>query len=189
MEARIVNACAMQLVLNPWQFNVIITTNLFGDIVSDKIAGIVGGLSTAPDANIGEHAAIFEALHGCAPDIAGKGHAKPLALMHAAAMTLDHIGRQDLGNRCRAAIDQMLTVDQVRTKDLDASACIAEFSAARVSRIRNVCAVARSKPVARSSQAPAPASSGCPCGAFLFLSVPRKAGWAYPELGKAPIAD
>ena len=76
-DDRIVDACAMQLVLNPWQFDVIVTTNLFGDILSDQAAGLVGGLGMAPGANIGLHAAIFEAVHGSAPDIAGKGIANP----------------------------------------------------------------------------------------------------------------
>jgi isocitrate dehydrogenase (NAD+) len=87
-DERIVDACAMQLVLNPWQFDVIVTTNLFGDILSDEIAGLVGGLGMAPGANIGENVAIFEAVHGSAPDIAGKGIANPLALLLASAMML-----------------------------------------------------------------------------------------------------
>jgi len=85
-DDRIVDACAMQLVLNPWQFDVIVTTNLFGDILSDLIAGLVGGLGAAPGANIGEKAAIFEAVHGSAPDIAGKGVANPTALLLAAGL-------------------------------------------------------------------------------------------------------
>ena len=84
MDDRIVDACAMQLVMNPWQFDVIVTTNLFGDILSDQMSGLVGGLGMAPGANIGEKAAIFEAVHGSAPDIAGKGIANPLALLLAA---------------------------------------------------------------------------------------------------------
>ena len=96
VDDRIVDACAMQLVLNPWQFDVIVTTNLFGDILSDEIAGLVGGLGMAPGANIGVDAAIFEAVHGSAPDIAGKGIANPLALLLAAAMMLDHVGKDDL---------------------------------------------------------------------------------------------
>ena len=100
MDDRIIDACAMQLVLNPWQFDVIVTTNLFGDILSDEIAGLVGGLGMAPGANIGIDAAIFEAVHGSAPDIAGKGIANPLALLLAAAMMLDHVGRR----RCRTEI-------------------------------------------------------------------------------------
>jgi isocitrate dehydrogenase (NAD+) len=81
VDERIVDACAMQLVLDPWQFDVILTTNLFGDILSDEMAGLVGGLGMAPAANIGVDAAIFEAVHGSAPDLAGKGVANPLALM------------------------------------------------------------------------------------------------------------
>ena len=82
----------MQLVMNPYQFDVIVTTNLFGDILSDLNAGLVGGLGMAPAGNIGKDAAIFEAVHGSAPDIAGKGIANPLALMLSAAMMLDHVG-------------------------------------------------------------------------------------------------
>ena len=84
MDDRIVDACAMQLVMNPWQFDVIVTTNLFGDILSDLMSGLVGGLGMAPGANVGEKAAIFEAVHGSAPDIAGKGIANPLAPLLAA---------------------------------------------------------------------------------------------------------
>jgi isocitrate dehydrogenase (NAD+) len=84
VDDRIVDACAMQLVLDPWQFDVILATNLFGDILSDEIAGLVGGLGMAPGANIGANAAIFEAVHGSAPDIAGKGVANPLAVLLAA---------------------------------------------------------------------------------------------------------
>src|ERR1700748_247350 len=96
MDDRIVDACAMQLVLNPWQFDVIVTTNLFGDILSDQMAGLVGGLGMAPAANIGVDAAIFEAVHGSAPDLAGKGVANPIALLLAAAMMLDHVHRSNL---------------------------------------------------------------------------------------------
>ena len=92
MDDRIVDACAMQLVLNPWQFDVIVTTNLFGDILSDEAAGLVGGLGMAPGANIGTTAAIFEAVHGSAPDIAGKGIANPTSLLLAAALMLEHVG-------------------------------------------------------------------------------------------------
>jgi isocitrate dehydrogenase (NAD+) len=135
-EEVIVDACAMKLVMNPWQFDVLVTTNLFGDILSDEIAGLVGGLGMAPGANIGEHAAIFEAVHGSAPDIAGKGIANPIALMLAAAMMLDHVGRADLGDRMRKAIDATLNIDQVRTGDLGGKASTREFTAALVQRIR-----------------------------------------------------
>lgn len=137
MDERIVDACAMQLVLNPWQFDVIVTTNLFGDILSDEIAGLVGGLGMAPGANIGHDAAIFEAVHGSAPDIAGKGLANPTALLLAAAMMLDHAERQDLGDRLRNTIDQTLNVDGIRTGDLGGSASTQQYADALVSRIRN----------------------------------------------------
>src|SRR6478735_6627302 len=103
-DERIIDACCMQLVMNPWQFDVIVTTNLFGDILSDLNAGLVGGLGMAPAGNIGADAAIFEAVHGSAPDIAGKGIANPIALILSAAMMLDHVGHQDKGKRLRGAI-------------------------------------------------------------------------------------
>jgi isocitrate dehydrogenase (NAD+) len=135
-DERIVDACAMQLVMNPWQFDVILTTNLFGDILSDEIAGLVGGLGMAPAANIGIDAAIFEAVHGSAPDIAGRGIANPLALMLSGAMMLDHVGEQDKGMRVRRAIDQVLREDCVRTGDLGGKASTSEFTQAIVARLR-----------------------------------------------------
>jgi isocitrate dehydrogenase (NAD+) len=135
MEERIVDACAMQLVMNPWQFDVILTTNLFGDILSDEIAGLVGGLGMAPAANIGIDAAIFEAVHGSAPDLAGKGIANPLALLLAAAMMLDHVDRSDLAHRMRKAIDQTLNEDKVLTGDLGGTASTEEFAQAIVDRL------------------------------------------------------
>lgn len=135
-EECIVDACAMKLVMNPWQFDVIVTTNLFGDILSDEIAGLVGGLGMAPGANIGDNAAIFEAVHGSAPDIAGKGIANPTALMLAAAMMLDHVGRSDLGNRLRRAINATLNEDKVRTTDLGGTATTLEYASAVAARIK-----------------------------------------------------
>ncbi|MEJ2084393.1 MAG: isocitrate/isopropylmalate family dehydrogenase, partial [Acidobacteriota bacterium] len=99
----IVDNASMQLVLNPHQFDVIVTTNLFGDILSDLCAGLIGGLGLAPGANIGEHAAIFEAVHGSAPDIAGRGIANPTALMLAAALMLDHLELDAAAARLRHA--------------------------------------------------------------------------------------
>src|SRR6476619_1824974 len=122
MNDRIVDACAMQLVMNPWQFDVIVTTNLFGDILSDQLAGLVGGLGMAPGANIGDDAAIFEAVHGSAPDIAGKGVANPLAMLLAAGLMLEHVGRGDLATRLRSGILQTLQNDSVRTRDLGGQA-------------------------------------------------------------------
>jgi isocitrate dehydrogenase (NAD+) len=134
-DDRIVDACAMQLVMNPWQFDVIVTTNLFGDILSDEIAGLVGGLGMAPAANIGIDAAIFEAVHGSAPDIAGRAIANPLALMLAAAMMLDHVGHAERGRRLRAAIDATLREDGVRTADLGGKASTRDFSKAVAARL------------------------------------------------------
>jgi len=135
VDDRIVDACAMQLVLNPWQFDVIVTTNLFGDILSDEIAGLVGGLGMAPGANIGVDAAIFEAVHGSAPDIAGKGIANPLALLFAAAMMLEHVGRDDLATKIHAAVDRALNADNVRTGDLGGKATTRELTQAIVRRL------------------------------------------------------
>ncbi len=135
MDDRIIDACAMQLVLKPWQFDVILTTNLFGDILSDEIAGLVGGLGMAPGANIGPDAAIFEAVHGSAPDIAGKGIANPLALLLAAAMMLDHVSRNDAALKLRRAIDGALRDDRVRTGDLGGRATMDEMTQAIVRRV------------------------------------------------------
>ncbi len=137
METVIVDACAMKLVLNPWQFDVIVTTNLFGDILSDLVSGLIGGLGMAPGANIGTDAAIFEAVHGSAPDIAGQGKANPVALMLASAMMLDHVGEIDLARRLRVAIDRTLNADGVRTGDLGGKATTSQFTQALVSRIKN----------------------------------------------------
>jgi isocitrate dehydrogenase (NAD+) len=137
LETVIVDACAMKLVLNPWQFDMLVTTNLFGDVLSDLVAGLVGGLGMAPGGNIGADAAIFEAVHGSAPDIAGRGIANPTALLLAAAMMLDHCTLPELAQRLRTAIDETLNIDKVRTGDLGGSANTASFSKALVSRIRN----------------------------------------------------
>ncbi|GBQ91998.1 isocitrate dehydrogenase [Gluconacetobacter johannae DSM 13595] len=130
VNERIVDACAMQLVIDPWQFDVIVTTNLFGDILSDLTAGLVGGLGMAPGANIGEKAAVFEAVHGSAPDIAGKNLANPLALLMAANMMLQHVGRQDLAARIDGAIKSVITTGEVRTRDLGGTAGTRELTAA-----------------------------------------------------------
>jgi isocitrate dehydrogenase (NAD+) len=134
-DDKIVDNAAMQLVIKPEQFDVIVTTNLFGDILSDEASGLVGGLGLAPGANIGVHAAIFEAVHGSAPDIAGQGIANPSAQMLAAAMMLDHIGETAAGNRLRQAIATAIVKDNVRTKDLGGSATTADFARAVVKRV------------------------------------------------------
>ncbi|MBV9735253.1 MAG: NAD-dependent isocitrate dehydrogenase [Acidisphaera sp.] len=135
MDDRIVDACAMQLVMNPHQFDVIVTTNLFGDILSDEMAGLVGGLGMAPGANIGEHAAIFEAVHGSAPDIAGKGLANPLAILLASALMLEHVGRGELAERLRAAMQGVLHADKIRTADLGGTASTQDFARAMIARV------------------------------------------------------
>lgn len=135
LDTIIVDACAMKLVLNPYQFDVIVTTNLFGDILSDLVAGLVGGLGMAPGANIGADAAIFEAVHGSAPDIAGKGLANPTALLLAAAMMLDHVKLHDKATRVRKAIDETLNIDNIRTGDLGGKASTSAFAKAVVSRV------------------------------------------------------
>ncbi|MBT2335574.1 NAD-dependent isocitrate dehydrogenase [Variovorax paradoxus] len=137
LDTIIVDACAMKLVLNPWQFDMLVTTNLFGDILSDLVAGLVGGLGMAPGANIGADAAIFEAVHGSAPDIAGKGIANPTALLLAAALMLEHVRLPEMATRLRKAIDDTLNIDKVRTGDLGGSAGTAAFTKALVSRIQN----------------------------------------------------
>ena len=136
MDDRIVDACAMQLVLNPWQFDVIVTTNLFGDILSDEAAGLVGGLGMAPGANIGTAAAIFEAVHGSAPDIAGKGVANPTSVLLAAGLMLEHTGQAALRQRLEAAISAVLNEDGVRTGDLGGNATTQQFTTALLHRLQ-----------------------------------------------------
>ncbi len=128
VDDMIVDACAMQLVLDPWRFDMLLCTNLFGDILSDEIAGLVGGLGMAPGANIGADAAIFEAVHGSAPDIAGKGIANPVSLMLAAAMMLDHVGMGEAAGRLREAVGATLNADGVRTGDLKGTATTRQFA-------------------------------------------------------------
>ena len=131
----IVDNCAMQLVLRPEQFDMLVTTNLFGDILSDEISGLVGGLGVTPGGNIGSHAAIFEAVHGSAPDIAGKGVANPCAQMLAAAMLLDHLGELAAGGRIRAAIVAVVREAGIRTRDLGGTATTREFGDAVAARV------------------------------------------------------
>jgi isocitrate dehydrogenase (NAD+) len=114
----IVDNTCMQLVMKPEQFDVIVTTNLFGDILSDLCAGLVGGLGLAPGANIGTEAAIFEAVHGSAPDIAGKGVANPVALLLGAVQMLEHMGRNEEARRLRQAIVDTLSAKDQLTPDL-----------------------------------------------------------------------
>ena len=134
-EEQIIDAMAMKLVLYPERFDVIVTTNLFGDILSDLISGLVGGLGLAPGANIGASAAIFEAVHGTAPDIAGKGVANPGALILAACLMLDHLGDRDRANRIREALEATIQDGRVLTRDLGGTASTQEFADAVIARL------------------------------------------------------
>jgi isocitrate dehydrogenase (NAD+) len=124
----------MQLVMRPEQFDVIVTTNLFGDILSDLCAGLVGGLGLAPGANIGTEAAIFEAVHGSAPDIAGKGIANPVALLLAAVQMLEHLGKVAEANRLRQAIIDTMAAKDNLTPDLGGTGTTQSFAAAIAAR-------------------------------------------------------
>jgi isocitrate dehydrogenase (NAD+) len=127
-EDRIIDAMTMQLVLDPTRFDTIVTTNMFGDILSDLCAGLVGGLGLAPAANIGERAAMFEAVHGSAPDIAGKGVANPTALILAAAMLCRHVGQEAAAAVIERAVEGVLAGGTVRTPDLGGSATTDELT-------------------------------------------------------------
>jgi len=134
-QERIVDAMAMDLVLHPERFDVIVTTNLFGDILSDQISGLVGGLGLAPGANIGVAGAIFEAVHGTAPDLVGKNAANPAALLLAACMLLDHLGDHDRARRIRAALEGTIKEGRTVTGDLGGTATTTEFSDAIIARL------------------------------------------------------
>jgi isocitrate dehydrogenase (NAD+) len=134
-DDKIVDNTAMQLVLDPYQFDVIVTENMFGDILSDQVAGLVGGLGFAPGANLGENAAIFEAVHGSAPDIAGKGIANPTSLLLAACLMLDHIEQSEVAARIRRALDLTLKSGQTLTADLNGTAGTDEFAAAVIDNL------------------------------------------------------
>jgi len=137
-EDRIVDATAMQLVLDPYQFDVIVTENMFGDILSDLTAGLVGGLGFAPGVNIGKDVAIFEAVHGSAPDIAGKGIANPSALLLAACLMLEHMGQNETAARIRTALKTVIQDGETVTSDLGGSASTTAFSDAVIEQIAAV---------------------------------------------------
>jgi isocitrate dehydrogenase (NAD+) len=134
-DERIVDAMAMNLVLSPEKFDVIVTTNLFGDILSDLISGLVGGLGLAPGANIGVNGAIFEAVHGTAPDIAGKGIANPGALLLAACMLLEHIGDAPRAAKIRSAFERTIKGGKTLTRDLGGTASTEEFTDAVIAAL------------------------------------------------------
>lgn len=127
-EERIVDACAMELVIKPETYDVIVTTNLFGDILSDLAAGLVGGLGLAPGANIGPEMAIFEAVHGSAPDIAGQDKANPLALLRAAILMLRYCDHYSLAENLEKAIEHLVIKEGVKTADLGGNVGTKDFT-------------------------------------------------------------
>ena len=129
----IVDNCCMQLVMRPGQFDVLLLENLYGDIVSDLCAGLVGGLGLVPGANMGESCAVFEAVHGSAPDIAGKGCANPTAMMLSAVLMLHHLGEDVLANRIEKAIHRVYREGRRLTRDVGGSASTEDFTSAVIS--------------------------------------------------------
>ena len=136
-DERIVDAACMSLVMKPSQFDVLLLPNLYGDIVSDLAAGLVGGLGLVPGANLGERIGVFEAVHGSAPDIAGKNVANPTALLMSALMMLRALGESDAAGRIRAALGRVLTDGRVRTRDLGGSSSTMEFAEEIVKVLRS----------------------------------------------------
>ena len=134
-DDKIVDNLAMQLVLNPNQFDVLLLSNLYGDIVSDLCAGLVGGLGMVPAANIGEEYAVFEAVHGSAPDIAGKGIANPTALTFSGVLMLRHLGEDEAVDRILRATFRVLEAGEVRTPDLGGQASTEEYADAVIAEL------------------------------------------------------
>jgi len=134
-DEMIVDNCCMQLVLDPTRFDILLLENLYGDIVSDLCAGFIGGLGMAPGANIGETTAVFEAVHGTAPDIAGKNKANPMALILSSAMLLDHIGESGAAARVRKAVNEVLREGKKMTGDLGGTAGTTEVAEAIAVRV------------------------------------------------------
>lgn len=134
-DEMIVDAVCMKLVMNPEQFDVIVTTNLFGDILSDLCAGLVGGLGMAPGANIGENSAIFEAVHGSAPDIAGQNLANPTSVILAAIQMLEYLGMQDQAKRILAAVTEVIASGDRTTRDLGGTGGTTDFTQAVIDRL------------------------------------------------------
>lgn len=134
-QDRIVDNMAMQVVVNPLDYDVLVLPNLYGDILSDLCAGLVGGLGVVPGANLGEELAVFEAVHGSAPDIAGQNLANPTALIRSGIMMLEHLSLFDEAQRVRGALDRVLEQREKRTRDLGGEATTSEFTDALVSEI------------------------------------------------------
>jgi isocitrate dehydrogenase (NAD+) len=137
-DDRIVDNACMQLVMKPQQFDILLLENLYGDIVSDLAAGLVGGLGIVPGANIGELGAVFEAVHGSAPDIAGKNMANPTALLQSSILMLRYIGERRAAELIHHALQHTLAVKNVRTRDLGGAASTTEYTEAIVASMREV---------------------------------------------------
>ena len=127
-EELIVDSTCMQLVMNPYRFDMLLMENLYGDILSELCSGLVGGVAVVPGANIGDEIAVFEAVHGSAPDLAGKNVANPTGLILSSVMMLKHIGEQDAGDRIERALFSVMRKGEVRTKDLGGSATTTEMT-------------------------------------------------------------
>jgi isocitrate dehydrogenase (NAD+) len=134
-DERIVDAACMHLVMRPEQFDVLLLPNLYGDIISDLCAGLVGGLGVVPAANLGTNVGVFEAVHGSAPDIAGQNVANPMALLLSAVLMLRHIGEAPMAERIMKALTVVLSEDHIRTRDLGGTANTTEFAAAICRRL------------------------------------------------------
>jgi isocitrate dehydrogenase (NAD+) len=134
-DDRIVDAACMHLVMKPEQFDVLLLPNLYGDIVSDLCAGLVGGLGVVPAANLGVDVGVFEAVHGSAPDIAGQNVANPMALLLSALLMLQHVGEAPMAERIMKALTVVLSADRIRTRDLGGTASTAEFAGAICRRL------------------------------------------------------
>ncbi|MEM6314063.1 MAG: isocitrate/isopropylmalate dehydrogenase family protein [Planctomycetota bacterium] len=134
-DERIIDAGCMKLVQDPTQFDVLLLENLYGDVISDLCAGLVGGLGVVPGSNIGDDVAVFEAVHGSAPDIAGQGVANPLAVLMSGVMMLNHLGETDAGDKIKTAYNAVLDENQTVTRDLGGTASTAAFAEAVIERL------------------------------------------------------
>ena len=130
-----VDAMAMYLITQPQNFDVIVSSNLFGDILSDESAGLVGGLGLAPSGNIGDHNGLFEPVHGSAPDIAGKNIANPCSMILSASMMLDYLGEWEISNDIKNAVEKVIADCKIRTPDLGGDACTMDVTKAIVKEL------------------------------------------------------
>lgn len=126
-DDKIVDNVSMQMVMNPWQFDVMVMPNLYGDMLSDLASGLIGGLGLLPSSNLGEHYAMFEAVHGSAPDIAGKGIANPTAFLWSACMMLEYLGQKECAAGIRRSVDRVLEEGAFRTPDMGGTATTEEY--------------------------------------------------------------